>query len=258
MKENYLTDLIQIKYKHINLNNDLKYLTVYLVKTYLNELNDEYTIGLVYYSVFMCEKLIEKIYEFIKRSVPNFNLIDLIQFVKEKEYNQDLISIENQLVASVIDFFSIELIKNIDYANNSLEDTFKIISNFWMEIFTIRVNFGLFVDSYWAILFLYEATKTLSISKDNLKNISNIMRENIYNNNGFLKDYDLVLEINQLIQGDNTRDQISRLKVYFYGLCLDNRNLNDRKLVEIIFNELEQNPELIRFAVDNSCSDGPL
>jgi len=251
IKDKYLKDLIRIKFAQLNLLDDLEKLLVHLVKIYLNELDEAYTLGLVYYSVFKCEKIIEKVVEFIKRNVSHFNFDNYIKFVKEKEdakvFNQDSKWIENKLLASVIDYYSIDLIANLDLSD--LAVTAQALSNCWMEIFSIQVNFRFFVNSYWAILFLNETSKTSSIPSENMKKISKLIYENIENNR-FLKDLNIISSINQLIQRPNIlNEQIFRLKVYFYGLCIDKRDKHEKKIIEFVFNELNSNPELIKYSV---------
>ena len=253
----FLHDLIKLKYK--NTIGDQKKLENFVqdIIEHIHKLdNEKLKYETIVYQVFKSFKFIEILIQYYQNVSELVNLDTAVTELKTKDFKtiDDLILIEDKILRTFIDFNSTELIKS--FQSNQLQtktleinQIFDLFNNCFIEIFSIKSNFYLIVESFYTFYFFTELLKILKSNdrsgKEIFLKISQMVCDKL-DNTEFLRDVETLQSIIDLLQSSWEQDQeiISRFINFTY--CLNVEITNETKIIEKVFDHFGKNPNLIK------------
>lgn len=253
----FLNDIVKLRYKNtIGKQNRMEELVQEIIKLIHRFDNKKFNYESIVYQVFKSFNFIETLIQYYQNVSEFVNLESIINEMRIKDYEtfEDLILIEDKILKTFIDFNSKELIRSFK-SNQHKMDSFQInqiydlFNNCFIEIFSIKSNFYLIVESYYTFYFFTELLKILKHDEASGKTIFLKISEIVYDmldNTEFLRDAQTLQSIVDLIESSLGQDQEIFARFINFVYCLNVEITNETKIIEKVFEQFEKNPNLIK------------
>ena len=253
----FLNDYVKLKYKTLTAKdkNELEPFVHKILSIILNSTNREVDMQTIVYNTFKSFQLIEKIIEYYQNIKEIVSLKSIVIELDKENFEQieDLVLIEDKILRSFIDHSSQELIRK--FSDKKVFDAYEfetisnLINHCYIEIFSIRINLRLTVNSYHTIYFFSELVKFLKNDQNSSKDILNKIFQissNKLKNAEFIKNTETLESMVKLLNSNPKfdRDLLGRFVNYIY--CLNIELVNDPEITAKVFEQFTKDPNLVK------------